>query len=97
VINGIIHQPAATVDFTTCNEPLNLISAVGAALLTLVVLGVVAVILKGARRGGESGADPWGGHTLEWATTSPPPAANFSQPIGVVESEGPLLDQQAGS
>jgi heme/copper-type cytochrome/quinol oxidase subunit 1 len=97
VINGIIHQPVATVDFTTGNEMLNLVSGIGAALLTLVVLGVVAVILNGARRGGDSGADPWGGHTLEWATTSPPPPANFSQPIGVVESETPLLDQQAGS
>src|ERR1700687_4186748 len=97
VIHGIIHQPAATVDFTTGNEMLNLVSGIGAALLTLVVLGVVAVILNGARRGGDSGADPWGGHTLEWATTSPPPPANFSQPIGVVESERPLLDQQEGS
>jgi heme/copper-type cytochrome/quinol oxidase subunit 1 len=97
VINGIIHQPLATVDFTKGNEPLNLVSGIGAALLALVVLGVAAVILNGARRGGESGADPWGGHTLEWATTSPPPPANFSQPIGVVESERPLLDQQADS
>jgi heme/copper-type cytochrome/quinol oxidase subunit 1 len=97
VINGIIHQPLATVDFTTGNELLNLVSGIGAALLALVVLGVAAVILNGARRGGESGADPWGGHTLEWATTSPPPPANFSQPIGVVESERPLLDQQEGS
>jgi heme/copper-type cytochrome/quinol oxidase subunit 1 len=97
VINGIIHQPLAAVDFTTGNEALNVVSGIGSALLALVVLGVAAVILNGARRGSESGADPWGGHTLEWATTSPPPPANFSQPIGVVESERPLLDQREGS
>jgi cytochrome c oxidase subunit 1 len=35
--------------------------------------------------------DPWEGHTLEWATTSPPPRFNFVSipPIG---SYAPLLD-----
>ena len=36
--------------------------------------------------------DPWGGHTLEWATTSPPPAGNFLEPVGPILSERPLLD-----
>ena len=35
--------------------------------------------------------NPWGGHTLEWLTESPPPPGNFDGPY-VVTSEAPLLD-----
>ena len=35
--------------------------------------------------------DPWGGYTLEWATASPPPAANFAIAPGPVASATPLL------
>jgi cytochrome c oxidase subunit I len=35
--------------------------------------------------------DPWEGHTLEWATTSPPPVGNFASLPGVT-SEAPLYD-----
>jgi len=36
-------------------------------------------------------ADPWQGHTLEWATASPPPPHNFDV-LPEVRSERPLLD-----
>jgi cytochrome c oxidase subunit 1 len=36
--------------------------------------------------------NPWQGHTLEWATVSPPPTGNFSEPIPLVCSASPLLD-----
>jgi heme/copper-type cytochrome/quinol oxidase subunit 1 len=35
--------------------------------------------------------NPFGGHTLEWLTESPPPPGNFEGPY-VVTSEAPLLD-----
>jgi len=38
-------------------------------------------------------ADPWDGHTLEWATASPPPLDNFVD-VPVVGSAEPLLDQR---
>ena len=34
-------------------------------------------ILYSARRGEEVGNDPWGGWSLEWSTTSPPPTPSF--------------------
>ena len=38
----------------------------------------------------EKANDPWGGHTLEWSTDSPPPTGNFSD-VPVVDNERPLL------
>ena len=37
------------------------------------------------------GRQPWGGQTLEWATTSPPPRHNFAA-LPPVRSFAPLLD-----
>jgi cytochrome c oxidase subunit I len=41
-----------------------------------------------------AGDDPWGGNTLEWATTSPPPPYNFER-IPSVRSFMPLREIQA--
>jgi len=42
------------------------------------------------RRGLPATDDPWGGETLEWATTSPPPVDNFPEPVPTVTSATPL-------
>lgn len=34
--------------------------------------------------GEKVGENPWNARTLEWATSSPPPAENFKEPVGVV-------------
>jgi cytochrome o ubiquinol oxidase subunit 1 len=58
-----------------------LIAALGAAL---VAVGIVAFLLQIAvsiwRRNEllDTTGDPWDGRTLEWATSSPPPAYNFA-------------------
>lgn len=56
---------------------LNLLATIGAAIA--VAGGVIFVIdaWRSFRRGAPSGSDPWGGSTLEWASTSPPPSFNF--------------------
>lgn len=70
-----------------------LISAIGAGLLLVgVVLTIVAVLPAVLRKGAAAPADPWDGHTLEWATASPPPFGNFAGPIMTVGSAAPLLD-----
>ncbi len=75
-----------------------LISTIGGALLVLAVLLVVLAVLPAALRTGPAAdADPWGGHTLEWATSSPPPFGNFLGPIAEVTTPSPLLDlREAG-
>ena len=48
--------------------------------------------LVSLRRRVVAGDDPWLGHTLEWATTSPPPPLNFERPLPPIHSYAPLLD-----
>ena len=69
----------------------NLISTVGAYILAAGVLLTLANVLWGLRHGRVAGPDPWKGNTLEWFTTSPPPAHNFDA-IPRVRSVEPMKD-----
>jgi heme/copper-type cytochrome/quinol oxidase subunit 1 len=62
--------------------------AVGLVVLLLALVGVAARKRAGAALDTD---DPWQGHTLEWATGSPPPPQNFDA-LPEVRSERPLLD-----
>ena len=73
----------------------SVIATIGSVLIVLGAFGVVTALVRAIRTEGEVADDPWGGHTLEWATASPPPAGNFSEPPGRVRSEAPLLDRSA--
>ena len=73
---------------------LNGASALGGALGVMGVLVVVGDLVNrvGRHAGTRAIGDPWGGHTLEWATTSPPPAGNFAGPLPPVRSAYPVTD-----
>jgi cytochrome c oxidase subunit 1 len=69
----------------------NLIATIGAFVLSLgVVLTIVNAYLS-VKRGVRAGHDPWGGDTLEWFATSPPPPHNFDV-VPDVRSDEPLRD-----
>lgn len=72
---------------------LNSVAAAGTAIVLLAVLALTAAMLRG-RGSAAAPDDPWGGHTLEWATTSPPPIGNFAE-APVVEDERPLFSEAA--
>jgi heme/copper-type cytochrome/quinol oxidase subunit 1 len=69
----------------------NLISTIGSFILGTGVLVTVINIVRSLRRGAIAGPDPWKGNTLEWFTTSPPPANNFDA-IPYVRSVEPMKD-----
>jgi cytochrome c oxidase subunit I+III len=57
---------------------LNLIETLGAYLLALGLLSVFVNLAVSLFKGAPAGNDPFGGDTLEWSTTSPPPAYNYA-------------------
>jgi cytochrome c oxidase subunit 1 len=57
---------------------LNLVSTIGAFLIGAATLAFVFNVWRTRSKGARAPNDPWGGATLEWAISSPPPAYNFS-------------------
>ncbi len=56
---------------------LNLVSTIGAFLIGVGVLVFIGNVWRTRTRGQSAGNDPWGGATLEWTISSPPPVHNF--------------------
>jgi cytochrome c oxidase subunit 1 len=70
---------------------LNLLSTIGSFTIALAVAVFLVNVAISLRRRRPAGDDPWGGQTLEWATSSPPPAHDFDV-VPPVRSYAPLLD-----
>ena len=69
----------------------NLVSSIGAWGFGLSVLLFVTNLAWSLRRGERAGDDPWGGDTLEWRESSPPPEAQFAR-LPLVTSRHPGWD-----
>ena len=82
--------PGSVPDSTVA---MNSAAAAGAAVVALVGLALVFSVLRG-RGATDTPDDPWGGHTLEWATDSPPLPGNFAE-APVVADERPLFTDAA--
>ena len=74
---------------------LNIVATAGTAVVALGIVVFLWNFLTSLRIGPPSGDDPWGGHTLEWATESPPPHHNFTR-LPPITSDRPLLDLKLG-
>ncbi len=74
---------------------LNFLSTIGAFFIALSVLPFMWNVFTALRRPADAPDDPWGGYTLEWATTSPPPVYNFDH-LPPVRSERPVFDLNHG-
>lgn len=70
---------------------MNLISTIGAFVIGISVLVLLANMVNSYRSGGPAGDNPWNAWTLEWATTSPPPEHNF-ETVPPVHGRRPLWD-----
>jgi cytochrome c oxidase subunit 1 len=93
---GLDGMPRRVADYPaseTAWTALNVLITVGSAILALSILifAVNVVVSVFLRRGEVAGNDPWGGYSLEWWTSSPPPHHNFTS-LPPIHSERPVYD-----
>ena len=76
-------------------DGMNLLATVGAFTIAASALLFVANVWRSLRSGERAGANPWNAGTLEWATESPPGAANFDA-VPVAHGREPLWQPAEG-
>jgi heme/copper-type cytochrome/quinol oxidase subunit 1 len=95
LIAGILGQSGvpgiAPTDNADTIKALDTVSAIGGGVLALGAAAFVLLVVAAMRSRELPGDDPWSGHTLEWATSSPPPPGNFPS-LPEITSEAPLYD-----
>ncbi|MGH9069976.1 MAG: cytochrome c oxidase subunit I [Acidimicrobiales bacterium] len=90
---GLEGMPRRIATYTPAEHwtTLNIFSSCGGYLIGLSFAVWLVNLWISWRHPIAAGDDPWGGHTLEWATTSPPPHHNFYS-IPPIRSERPTWD-----
>ncbi|MFO0556184.1 MAG: cytochrome c oxidase subunit I [Polyangiaceae bacterium] len=58
-------------------QPLHAFSSIGSFILGFGMLVMLVNLVRSLFSGARAPANPWGGKTLEWQTSSPPPTENF--------------------
>jgi cytochrome c oxidase subunit 1 len=79
---GTKGNPRRYYDYAPLKElqPLHILSSIGAFLLLAAFVIMLIYLLHSLFRGRKAPANPWGGNTLEWKCSSPPPPHNFEAP-----------------
>ena len=92
-ILGLLGMPRRIQDYPALPDwvGLNQLQTVGALIIALSTAPFLANVVMTLRRKDRDPEDPWEGNTLEWYTTSPPPAHNFDR-LPEIHSERPLFD-----
>ncbi|AXJ97206.1 MULTISPECIES: cytochrome o ubiquinol oxidase subunit I [unclassified Sphingomonas] len=79
---GLMGEPRRVHHFDDISiQPYFVIAAIGAVIILVGILGFVMSIVIGfvkRKQLADVTGDPWNGRTLEWSTSSPPPAYNFA-------------------
>jgi cytochrome c oxidase subunit 1 len=76
---GMMGMPRRIADYNPVYADLNMLSSMGAFIFGMAQLLFVINLIKTMRSGKKAGNNPWGGHTLEWQISSPPPEHNFEK------------------
>ena len=89
MVVGLRGMPRRYYDYLPQFTSLNVTATVGSWVLGAGLFVMFANLFWGSLRGAPAGNNPWGGRTLEWTLSSPPPAENFPSPPVVVH--GPYI------
>ena len=92
---GLDGMQRRIADYPDQYADLNLLSTVGSWVLGVSIAIFIFNFFRSMRKGDAAGDDPWQGHTLEWATSSPPPHHNFHR-LPPIRSERPVFDARHG-
>src|SRR6476469_8558967 len=94
---GLLGMPRRIADYASSAgwNDLNLVATIGGFTIAASMVPLLWNIFVSLRSGQVAGDDPWEGNTLEWATTSPPPAYNFDH-LPEIRSERPVFDARWG-
>jgi len=84
-------MPRRYYDYLPRFHPLHLVATIGSWIMVLGMIIFFLTLIRSLKKGKPAEANPWGGSTLEWQTSSPPPLENFHEPP-VVE-RGPYYYQ----
>ncbi|CAA6811795.1 MAG: Cytochrome c oxidase polypeptide I (EC [uncultured Campylobacterales bacterium] len=77
-IAGFLGMPRRYFDYLPQFEIYHQIAGIGALITVAGIFYMIYVLIKGARKGEKAPDNPWGGTTLEWQISSPPPLENFA-------------------
>jgi cytochrome c oxidase subunit 1 len=80
LVMGMMGMPRRYHDYLEQFHLPHMISTVGSWILVSGLLLMLWNLVRSIRHGEPAGDNPWGGTTLEWQTTSPPPLLNFATP-----------------
>lgn len=86
-ILGNMGMPRRYFDYLPMYESLNKISTIGAYMIGFGFVIALVAVIDAILSGKQAPANPWGGKTLEWTISSPPPHHNFD--IEPVITAGP--------
>jgi cytochrome c oxidase subunit 1 len=95
---GLRGMPRRVADYSPTRgwSTINLVSTVGAFITAVGVALFLVNLVVSARHKVPAGDDPWGGYSLEWATSSPPPEHNFTT-LPPIRSERPAYDMRVAA
>jgi len=99
LVLGWMGMPRRYYDYLPRFHPLHVVATVGSWILVTGLIIFFTTLLRSLKRGAPAGPNPWGGTTLEWKTSSPPPLENFVEaPVVEGGPYGPYgpFDQKGG-
>lgn len=78
-ILGYMGMPRRYYDYLPQFADLQLVSTIGSWLMAVALILIIGNIVYSIFNGKKSKSNPWGGVTLEWHISSPPPLENFHE------------------